>query len=66
MNERAIGFLKEIEKNCLIILESWRVKDNQHIATRLGLENILTLCRLVIEEIGKGSPGSVRNEPKDP
>ena len=57
MNERAIGLLREIEKNCLIILESWRLKDNQHIATRLGLENILILCKLLVEEIEKGSFG---------
>lgn len=66
MNERAIGFLREIEKNCLIILESWQVKDNQHIATRLGLNNILALCRLVIEEIGKGSPGKAGAKTEDP
>lgn len=66
MNERAIGLLKEIEKNCLIILEGWRLKDDQHLATRLGLENILTLCKLLVEEIEKGSSGTPESKPKDP
>ena len=53
MKERVISLIGEIEKNCLVILESWQLKGNHHLATRLGLENILIFCKLVIEEIQK-------------
>ena len=59
MNERAIGLLKEIEKNASIILQDWRLKFNPYLPIMLALKNILTLSEMVIREIEKSpeTPG---------
>ena len=54
MKERVLPFLREIEKVCHVILEDRQLKENRLIATRLGVENILTICGLAMEEIKKG------------
>lgn len=51
MKEKLSSLLGEIEKTCHLILEDRRLNENQFIAIKLGLKQILTLCSWARQEL---------------
>ena len=51
MEEKVSSLLGEIEKTCHLILEDRRLNENQFIAVKLGLKQILTLCSWARQEL---------------
>lgn len=51
MKEKVVDYLKRMEKTCRVVQEERTLQENRLLAVRLGLDSILCLCTMAMEEI---------------